>query len=127
MVSIQEVTPDNHVGTGWGARDFRRGGVDGRHGVHAVVACRGEVGADPAEPAEGALGVPVSGHGVMSFGVFDCSFTGFISLLDIEGGGEQPDLAGVVGQPARQGRIRGGASCQSRWRLWVWPNATASS
>jgi hypothetical protein len=54
--------------------------VYGVHGVHTVVACRGEVGADPAEPAEGALRVPVRGHGhgLMSLGVLDRSLELFV-------------------------------------------------
>src|SRR3982750_1748433 len=77
--------------------------MDGVDCSHAVVACRGEVGADAAVPAEGGLGVPVSGHGLMSLWIFDRLFAAVVGPRDGEHGGEQPDLLGVTVQPAGQG------------------------
>jgi hypothetical protein len=45
--------------------------VDGVGGADAMPACADEVGAHPAVIAEGGMGVPVPGDGLVAFRAFD--------------------------------------------------------
>src|SRR5262249_47269853 len=62
-----------------------------------------EVAVDAAPSGEGALVVPVSGDGLVPLGGFGASVGGIVGPLDGGLAGEQPDLAGVVAQPAAEG------------------------
>ena len=77
--------------------------MDGVEGAQAVVLGGVEVAADAAPAGEGALGVPVSGDGLVPFGAFDGPLGAVAGPLDGEFAGEQPDLLLVFLQPAAQG------------------------
>ena len=86
-----------------------------------------EVAADAAPAGEGALGMPVSGDGLVPFRAFDGPLGAVAGPLDGGFAGEQPDLLFVLLQPAAEGVAGWFPSCQSRSRLWVMPKAAASS
>jgi hypothetical protein len=62
-----------------------------------------EVAADAAPADEGALGVPVSGDGLVPFRAFDGPLGAVAGPLDGELAGEQPGLLLVLLQPTAQG------------------------
>ena len=61
-----------------------------------------EVAADAAPPGEGALVVPVPGDGLVPLGGLGAALGDVVRPLDGGLAGEQPDLAGVVAQPAAE-------------------------
>ena len=65
-----------------------------------------EVAADAAPPGQSPRGVPVPGDGLMPFGGLDGLLGAVVRPLDAGLAGEQPDLIGVVAQPAA-GRVSG--------------------
>lgn len=65
-----------------------------------------EVAANAVPAGQGRRGVPVPGDGLMPFGGLDGLFGAVVRPLDAGLAGEQPDLIGVVPQPAAE-RVAG--------------------
>ena len=62
-----------------------------------------EVAANTAPAGQGPRGVPVPGDGLVPFGGFDSLLGAVVRPLDAGLAGEQPDLVGVLAQPAAEG------------------------
>jgi hypothetical protein len=76
---------------------------DGVEGCEPMVYGGVEVAADVAPPGDGSRGVSVAGHGLVLFGGLDSLLGAVVRPLNAGFASEQPDLVGVVAQPAAEG------------------------